>query len=183
MHCHVEYQADGECAVLRRQRLAVGKRSDGRVAFQHDHSSQSTQYPWSGCRADNQGGPVSNGNVENANSFHPGGANMGFADGSVRFIKSSISMNTYSALGTRPTARSSLPTVIEQQRSLRKRGTRGERISFILSFRLSFLIGARLNSFCGTGVGAWLVSSCRRRGLRRRLWCPGPSRFWSISTT
>jgi prepilin-type N-terminal cleavage/methylation domain-containing protein/prepilin-type processing-associated H-X9-DG protein len=57
--------------------------------------------PWSGCRPDNVGGPVSDGQYENATSFHPGGCNVGFADGSVKFIKSSISMNTWWALGTK----------------------------------------------------------------------------------
>ena len=35
-----------------------------------------------------------------ASSNHPGGVNMGFLDGSVRFIKSGISLTTYAALGT-----------------------------------------------------------------------------------
>jgi prepilin-type processing-associated H-X9-DG protein len=34
-------------------------------------------------------------------SAHPGGANFLMGDGSVRFIKESISQATYSALGTR----------------------------------------------------------------------------------
>ena len=34
-------------------------------------------------------------------SFHPGGVNFAFADGSVRFIKNSVNLNTYRALGTR----------------------------------------------------------------------------------
>ncbi len=34
-------------------------------------------------------------------SFHPGGANVGFADGSVRFLKASISIRTFAALVTR----------------------------------------------------------------------------------
>ena len=34
-------------------------------------------------------------------SLHPGGLNMGMADGSVRFIKSSISLQTWRALATR----------------------------------------------------------------------------------
>ncbi|MHC5542189.1 H-X9-DG-CTERM domain-containing protein, partial [Singulisphaera rosea] len=34
-------------------------------------------------------------------SLHPGGANFLFADGSVHFLKTSISMATYCALGSR----------------------------------------------------------------------------------
>jgi prepilin-type N-terminal cleavage/methylation domain-containing protein/prepilin-type processing-associated H-X9-DG protein len=34
-------------------------------------------------------------------SFHPGGVNVGFADGSVHFIKNSINLITWKALGTR----------------------------------------------------------------------------------
>jgi prepilin-type N-terminal cleavage/methylation domain-containing protein/prepilin-type processing-associated H-X9-DG protein len=34
-------------------------------------------------------------------SFHPGGANFGMADGSVRFVKQSISYRTYNSLATR----------------------------------------------------------------------------------
>ena len=34
-------------------------------------------------------------------SLHPGGVNFAMADGSVRFIKSSINLPTYRALGTR----------------------------------------------------------------------------------
>jgi prepilin-type N-terminal cleavage/methylation domain-containing protein/prepilin-type processing-associated H-X9-DG protein len=36
-----------------------------------------------------------------ARSYHPGGANAGFCDGSVRFFKNSINPVTWSALGTR----------------------------------------------------------------------------------
>jgi prepilin-type processing-associated H-X9-DG protein len=37
----------------------------------------------------------------NAASNHPGGANFTSCDGSVRFIKSSVSMRTYWSLGTK----------------------------------------------------------------------------------
>jgi prepilin-type processing-associated H-X9-DG protein len=78
-----------------------GNQAVGSSLFNTIIPPSSTQYPWSACRADNQGGPVSNGHFENANSFHPGGANVGLADGSVRFIKSSIAMNTWWSLGTK----------------------------------------------------------------------------------
>lgn len=37
----------------------------------------------------------------NASSNHPGGCNFAFADGSVKFIKDSVSMQVYESLGTR----------------------------------------------------------------------------------
>jgi prepilin-type processing-associated H-X9-DG protein len=36
-----------------------------------------------------------------ARSYHPGGVNVAFADGSVRFIKDSVNITTWRALGTR----------------------------------------------------------------------------------
>jgi prepilin-type processing-associated H-X9-DG protein len=39
--------------------------------------------------------------VVTASSRHPGGANISFADGSVRFIKSTINYGTWQGLGTR----------------------------------------------------------------------------------
>jgi prepilin-type N-terminal cleavage/methylation domain-containing protein/prepilin-type processing-associated H-X9-DG protein len=39
--------------------------------------------------------------MNTANSYHPGGVNVGFCDGSVRFVKSSISLATWNALGSR----------------------------------------------------------------------------------
>ena len=41
------------------------------------------------------------GTFQNVNSRHPGGANVLFADGSVHFIKSSIAIKTWWALGTK----------------------------------------------------------------------------------
>jgi prepilin-type N-terminal cleavage/methylation domain-containing protein/prepilin-type processing-associated H-X9-DG protein len=40
------------------------------------------------------------GSMITAKSNHPGGVNMGFLDGSVRFIKNSVNPGTYGALGT-----------------------------------------------------------------------------------
>jgi prepilin-type N-terminal cleavage/methylation domain-containing protein/prepilin-type processing-associated H-X9-DG protein len=67
----------------------------------------SKQYPWANCMFYGSGGAngwpnASNGsNFVNASSNHPGGANFAFADGSVKFIKDSVNMQTYWALGTR----------------------------------------------------------------------------------
>jgi prepilin-type processing-associated H-X9-DG protein len=38
--------------------------------------------------------------VVNASSYHPGGVNVGFADGSVRFIKSSVNYQVWYGLAT-----------------------------------------------------------------------------------
>jgi prepilin-type processing-associated H-X9-DG protein len=40
-------------------------------------------------------------NYSEADSFHPGGINTLFADGSVRFVKNSIAQNVWFALGTK----------------------------------------------------------------------------------
>jgi prepilin-type N-terminal cleavage/methylation domain-containing protein/prepilin-type processing-associated H-X9-DG protein len=60
----------------------------------------SIQYSF-GCCAFSTANGCDSGEYENSNSMHPGGANILFADGSVKFIKSSINMQTYWALGTK----------------------------------------------------------------------------------
>ena len=61
----------------------------------------STQYKWSACRFGCVGCGADFGQYTNACSNHPGGANAAMADGSARFIKSSIAMNIWWALGTK----------------------------------------------------------------------------------
>ncbi len=62
----------------------------------------STQYKWAACRTDCGGGcDGASMDHSNAASYHSGGANVLMADGSVRFVKSSLSMQTWWALGTR----------------------------------------------------------------------------------
>ena len=53
------------------------------------------------CCAFNTSYGCDDGSYQNVNSMHPGGANFLFADGSVHFIKSSISMKTWWSLGTK----------------------------------------------------------------------------------
>jgi prepilin-type N-terminal cleavage/methylation domain-containing protein/prepilin-type processing-associated H-X9-DG protein len=62
----------------------------------------STQYAWGACRDNCDGGCNSDrASFANATSNHSGGANFLLADGSVKFIKSSISLSTYWAIGTK----------------------------------------------------------------------------------
>ena len=61
----------------------------------------SSQYIWNSCRSSCQGCSPDDSTFSNAQSNHPGGANFLMADGSVRFIKSTVAMSTYMGLGTR----------------------------------------------------------------------------------
>ena len=54
---------------------------------------------WSACRMDCCA-QAEHAHYQNANSNHAGGVNALFGDGSVKFIKSSISFPTWWALGT-----------------------------------------------------------------------------------
>ena len=72
----------------------------GMTMFNTIAPPSSTQYPWGDCRFTGGGYP-NDATFANANSNHPGGCNVLFADGSVHFVKSSISMYTWWSLGTR----------------------------------------------------------------------------------
>jgi prepilin-type N-terminal cleavage/methylation domain-containing protein/prepilin-type processing-associated H-X9-DG protein len=62
----------------------------------------STQYNWASCVFGCVGCGTSPGaNYSNVSSLHPGGVNVAFADGSVRFIKNSVNMLTWMQLGTK----------------------------------------------------------------------------------
>jgi prepilin-type N-terminal cleavage/methylation domain-containing protein/prepilin-type processing-associated H-X9-DG protein len=86
-----------------------GLGSTGFTMFNTVVPPNSKQYPWNTCSfiGGGSGGVPSwpnaanAANFSNASSNHPGGVNVGFGDGSVRFVKDSISMNIWWGLGTR----------------------------------------------------------------------------------
>jgi prepilin-type N-terminal cleavage/methylation domain-containing protein/prepilin-type processing-associated H-X9-DG protein len=60
-----------------------------------------TQYTFGSCRMGATNADIADGTYQGANSNHPGGCNFLMGDGSARFIKSSIGVKTYWALGTK----------------------------------------------------------------------------------
>jgi prepilin-type N-terminal cleavage/methylation domain-containing protein/prepilin-type processing-associated H-X9-DG protein len=96
--CNVQWQAGGNNISWRGIYWEVG--ANGMTWFNTIVPPNSTQYPWGDCR-DQWGGWPDESTFANANSNHPGGVNVTFADGSVRFVKNSISMPIWWALGTK----------------------------------------------------------------------------------
>jgi prepilin-type processing-associated H-X9-DG protein len=61
----------------------------------------SKDYQWNSCRSSCPGCGPDDSSYSNAQSNHPGGVNVLFADGSCRFVKDGIQMRIWMALGTR----------------------------------------------------------------------------------
>ena len=97
--CTQAWQSGGQYTTNRGWRWGAG--SPGISSFHTIVPPNSLTYQWSGCRYGCGGCGIDFGNIINSTSNHSGGANFGMADGSVKFIKGSISMNTYWALGTK----------------------------------------------------------------------------------
>ena len=78
--------------------------SEGMTLFNTIIPPNSSNYGFNQCRFDCQGcflQDADHSDITNASSYHPGGANALFCDGTVRFVKGTIAMPTWWALGTR----------------------------------------------------------------------------------
>ena len=99
--CNAAYQgpsANGQNNPWRGIYWEVG--ANGMTWFNTIVPPNSKQYSWGDCR-DQGGGWPDEATFANANSLHPGGVNVLFGDGSVRFIKDSISQRIWWATGTK----------------------------------------------------------------------------------
>ena len=74
--------------------------ANGMTMFNTVVTPNSKAFAWSACR-NNGGGWPDQATYANASSAHPGGVNALMGDGSVKFIKDTISQATWWALGTR----------------------------------------------------------------------------------
>jgi prepilin-type N-terminal cleavage/methylation domain-containing protein/prepilin-type processing-associated H-X9-DG protein len=86
-------------AVNRGDRWGWGTTGD--TLFNTVVTPNSKTYPWSSCRFNCSNCNVDAAQYAKASSLHPGGVNAAFADGSVKFIKDSISQTIWMAVGTR----------------------------------------------------------------------------------
>ena len=99
--CAAQWSLPGATTITSHRGWRWSSFSEG-SAFNVAQTPNDHQYPFNVCRG--QGNPAQSDNGSNslpATSFHPGGVNALFADGSVRFIKDTISKPTWWALGTR----------------------------------------------------------------------------------
>src|SRR5262249_8814562 len=97
--CNAAYQAGGANLNNRRGIFwEVG--SNGITLFNTIVTPNSTQFQWGACRSSSGGWP-DQATYAKASSNHPGGCNFLMGDGSVKFVKDSISQVVYLGLGTR----------------------------------------------------------------------------------
>jgi len=74
----------------------------GSTMFNTIVTPNDSKNPWGGCRRDCNGGcDAASMAFSNAQSYHSGGVNCLFGDGSVKFIKDSVAQNVWWALGTK----------------------------------------------------------------------------------
>jgi prepilin-type N-terminal cleavage/methylation domain-containing protein/prepilin-type processing-associated H-X9-DG protein len=95
--CDQVYQAQTAGLIDNERGKFWSKGSQGMTMFNTIVPPNSPQHPWNSCGDANIGTST----FDNSTSYHPGGANVLLGDGSVRFIKGTINMSIWWALGTR----------------------------------------------------------------------------------
>jgi prepilin-type N-terminal cleavage/methylation domain-containing protein/prepilin-type processing-associated H-X9-DG protein len=98
-NCTQNYRGSGPLSGTIGNRWGWGAMSE--TLFNTIVTPNSKQVPWNSCRYSCGGCGPDDSIFSNAQSAHPGGVNVMFGDGSVRFIKDSIAQQTWYALGTR----------------------------------------------------------------------------------
>ena len=102
--CNQAFQAGGRQprhGNLQR-RLFLGPGGRQLDLLHDDRPAELDEYNWASCLFGCVGCGTSPGaNYANVSSLHPGGVNVAFADGSVRFVKNSVNMLTWMQLGTK----------------------------------------------------------------------------------
>jgi len=100
--CTQAYNANGGSGKIQ---TSVGQRwgwgDTGMTLFNTIVPPNSQMHRWSACRHGCPDCSPDSAAIVNATSAHSGGCNVAFADGSVRFIKSSIAQTIWMALGTK----------------------------------------------------------------------------------
>jgi len=98
--CTTKYLAGTNTSMTHGHYWSVG--SMGSTLFNTIVAPNDPKYTWGACRQDcNTGCDAASVNYSNLQSYHSGGVNVLMADGSVKFIKNSVSQATYWAIGTR----------------------------------------------------------------------------------
>jgi prepilin-type N-terminal cleavage/methylation domain-containing protein/prepilin-type processing-associated H-X9-DG protein len=97
--CTAAYNG-GTGSYLSDRGLHWGRGTEGETIFNVVVTPNSTNFPWNNCKWGTNAASAQS-EYSKASSYHSGGVNILFADGSVRFIKDSINPLTWMALGTK----------------------------------------------------------------------------------
>ena len=95
--CDTAYQTQSAGGLKNWRGQSWAKGSQGHTMFNAVVPPGFKQHAWNSCSDNNIGHSL----FDNANSYHPGGVNVLFGDGSVHFVKESINIQMWWALGTR----------------------------------------------------------------------------------
>jgi prepilin-type N-terminal cleavage/methylation domain-containing protein/prepilin-type processing-associated H-X9-DG protein len=98
--CSTNYATTSNTSLTHGHFWSVGSMST--TLFNTIVTPNNSQYRWGACRQDcNSGCDAASANYSNLQSNHSGGVNVLMGDGSVKFVKDSVAIATYWAIGTK----------------------------------------------------------------------------------